>query len=239
MKDLLNKPDRFCSIDASTNSLAFAYFENNQLAKYGKIKYFGNDIYEKIVDISRKTKSFFDQFEKLDYIVIEQVIYLNSPKTAANLAMSHGALVSSAALSGVNHIASVSPMQWQNWAGNKRLTLEEKNSIRNQNLNKSESWYKSQERLYRKQRTIKFVNDRYGTKIDDDDVADAVAIGSWAVDNWGKVFQNMANNVGLHHSEAYLRKRLHLDKKSPDDIAKECGVSVQIIYRQMKKFGLK
>lgn len=49
----------------------------------------------------------------------------------------------------------------------------------------------------------------------------------------------MANNVGLHHSEAYLRKRLHLDKKSPDDIAKECGVSVQIIYRQMKKFGLK
>jgi transcriptional regulator of acetoin/glycerol metabolism len=49
----------------------------------------------------------------------------------------------------------------------------------------------------------------------------------------------MAKNVGLHHSEAYLRKRLHLDKKSPDDIAKECGVSVQIIYRQMKKFGLK
>ena len=49
----------------------------------------------------------------------------------------------------------------------------------------------------------------------------------------------MAKNLGLHHSEAYLRKRLHLDKKPPDDIAKECGVSVQIIYRQMKKFGLK
>ena len=49
----------------------------------------------------------------------------------------------------------------------------------------------------------------------------------------------MAKNSGLHHSEAYLKKRLYLDKKSPEDIAKECKVSVQIIYRQMKKFGLK
>lgn len=44
---------------------------------------------------------------------------------------------------------------------------------------------------------------------------------------------------GLHLSEAYMRKRYVMDKKSPDDIAKECGVSVQLIYRQLKKFGLK
>ena len=49
----------------------------------------------------------------------------------------------------------------------------------------------------------------------------------------------MAKNSGLHHSEAYLKKRLHLDKKTPEQIAAECGVSLQIIYRQMKKFGLK
>ena len=30
-----------------------------------------------------------------------------------------------------------------------------------------------------------------------------------------------------------------MDKKSPEDIAKECNVSVQIIYKQLKKFGLK
>jgi Zn-dependent peptidase ImmA (M78 family) len=44
---------------------------------------------------------------------------------------------------------------------------------------------------------------------------------------------------GLHLSEAYMRKRYINDKKSPEDIAKECGVSVQLIYRQLKKFGLK
>ena len=49
----------------------------------------------------------------------------------------------------------------------------------------------------------------------------------------------MAKNAGLHHSEAYLKKRLYIDKKTPEQIAKECGVSLQIIYRQMKRFGLK
>lgn len=187
MKNLI-KPSSFCSVDASTNSMAFAYFEHENLIKYGKIKYFGSDIYEKIVDTAQKTEGFFKQFNGLEYMVIEQVIYLNSPKTAANLAMSHGALVSAASLTGIKNIASVSPMQWQNWSGNKRLTAEEKQKIRQSQPNKSESWYKSQERLLRKQRTIKFVNDKYGLKINDDDVADSIAIGTWTLDNWGKVF---------------------------------------------------
>lgn len=49
----------------------------------------------------------------------------------------------------------------------------------------------------------------------------------------------MARTIGLHLSDAYLKKRYIVDKKSPEDIAKECGVSVQLIYRQLKKFGLR
>jgi len=49
----------------------------------------------------------------------------------------------------------------------------------------------------------------------------------------------MAKNSGLHLSEAFMKKRYVLDKKTPEDIAKECGVSVQLIYRQLKKFGLR
>jgi Holliday junction resolvasome RuvABC endonuclease subunit len=188
MKNLISRPNSFCTIDASTNSLAFAYFVNDELIKHGKIKYQGNEIYEKIVDAAHKTKSFFDQFDSLNHIVIEQPIYLNSPKTAANLAMSHGAIVAAAALTGIDHMASVVPMVWQNWSGNKRLTNEEKKEIRQRTLGKSESWYKSQERLIRKQRTIKFVNNMFDLHVDDDDVADAIAIGAWAIDNWKKVF---------------------------------------------------
>ncbi len=46
-------------------------------------------------------------------------------------------------------------------------------------------------------------------------------------------------SIGLHLSEAFLRKRYVMDKKTPEEIAKECEVSVQLIYRQLKKFGLK
>lgn len=43
----------------------------------------------------------------------------------------------------------------------------------------------------------------------------------------------------LYQSESWLRKRFHLDKKTPEQIAKECGVSVETIYVYLAKFGLR
>jgi hypothetical protein len=43
----------------------------------------------------------------------------------------------------------------------------------------------------------------------------------------------------LYTSETWLRKRYALDRKSPEDIAKECGVSVETIYVYLAKFGLR
>ena len=47
----------------------------------------------------------------------------------------------------------------------------------------------------------------------------------------------MANK--LYTSEMWLRKRYHMDKKSPEEIAKECGVSVETIYVYLSKFNLR
>jgi len=43
----------------------------------------------------------------------------------------------------------------------------------------------------------------------------------------------------LHANEKWLTKRFLVDKKSPEDIAKECGVSVETIYVYLSKFGLR
>jgi hypothetical protein len=43
----------------------------------------------------------------------------------------------------------------------------------------------------------------------------------------------------LYVSETWLRKRFIMDKKSPQDIAKECGTSVETIYVYLAKFGLR
>ena len=54
--------------------------------------------------------------------------------------------------------------------------------------------------------------------------------------------QRLTNNTmtgKLYTSEIWLRKRYLIDKKSPQDIAKECGASIETIYVYLAKFGLR
>jgi len=43
----------------------------------------------------------------------------------------------------------------------------------------------------------------------------------------------------LYSSEVWLKKRFLIDKKSPEEIAKECGASVETIYVYLAKFNLR
>ena len=180
------KPERICAIDASTNSLAYATFHGSHLKEVGKINFVGKDIYQKVIDAGRKSKGLFDNLINVDAIVIEHTVFMNSPKTAANLALVQGALLGAAGQSGINVVGKVSPITWQNFIGNKKISKDEKFFIRSQHAGKSESWYKSYERDLRKQRTINFININYDKAITDNDVADACGIGHWAIKNWSK-----------------------------------------------------
>lgn len=182
----IHNPGNLISIDSSTNSVAFAYFNNSDLIKYGKINFAGNNVYEKIVDSCKKL-SVYAKTLSVDSLVIESAIYANSQKTAIQLSLVQGSIIGAFGFSGVNKIVGVSPIQWQNWIGNKRLTQNEKDEIIKKNPNKSNSWYKSQERLFRKQRTINMVNNQFNLKVNDNDVADAIAIGWFSNANWSRI----------------------------------------------------
>jgi hypothetical protein len=179
-------PERICAIDASTNSLAFAVYENKNLKEFGKINFEGSDIYQKVGDAAVKTRAYFKDFMKADAIVIEHTVFMNSPKTAADLALVQGALLGAAAMCGIATVGRVSPITWQNYLGNKRLTKEEQLLLRSKNPGKSDSWYKTYERQFRKERTIKLIEINYDKTINDNDVADACGIGHWAINNWDK-----------------------------------------------------
>ena len=43
----------------------------------------------------------------------------------------------------------------------------------------------------------------------------------------------------LYKSEAWLRKRYLMDKKTPQEIAAESGASLETIYVYLAKFGLR
>jgi hypothetical protein len=111
----LPTPEKVCAIDASTNSLAYATFHNGHLKEYGKISFDGRDIYEKVIDAGRKSKGMFDNIVSADAIVIEHTVFMNSPKTAADLALVQGALLGSAGQSGIRTIGKVSPITWKNY----------------------------------------------------------------------------------------------------------------------------
>jgi Holliday junction resolvasome RuvABC endonuclease subunit len=181
-------PNTICAIDASTNSLAFAIFDTQQktLKSVGKINFTGKDIYEKVMDAGQKVKAFLDIYEGFEAIVIEHTVFMNSPKTAADLALVQGAILGAAGQSGTKVIGKVSPITWQNFIGNKKISKDEKLFIKSQNPGKSDSWLKTYERNLRKERTINFINIQYDRTITDNDVADACGIGHWAMKNWSK-----------------------------------------------------
>jgi hypothetical protein len=183
------EPKTICAIDASTTSLAFALFYNKKLTTVGKIKFEGNTNYKKVMDACAKTKAFFEYSGGFEAIVIEHTVFMNSPKTAADLALVQGALLGAAGLTGTKQIGTVAPITWQNYLGNKRLTKEEQIEIRAKNPGKSDSWYKSYERQVRKERTIKLIEINYDKSLDDNDVADACGIGHWAINNWNKAMR--------------------------------------------------
>jgi hypothetical protein len=185
----LSYPKSFCAVDASTNSMAFAYFLNGNLEQYGKIKFFGDKIYDKMGDTASKVRGFFLELPT-ENILIEKTIFANSPLVAANLALSQGALIGAAKLGGVKNVYGVTPMSWQSYIGTRLLTKEEKELIRKNTPGKSNSWYKNQEREKRKQKTISTINKKFNINVDDNDIADACGIGLFALENWEKVVRD-------------------------------------------------
>lgn len=179
--------ETFVSVDANSTSIAFAVWQNDRLTSYGKIGWEGKTTYEKLQQASVVVKAFFDYYHDIDTVVIEHTVFMNSPKTAADLALVQGAILGAMSNAGVKNIKSINPIAWQTFIKNGRLTTPEKQVIRNENPGKSDAWYKNKEREFRKLRTISFVNKRYGKSISDNDVADAVGIGHYAIFNWEKL----------------------------------------------------
>jgi hypothetical protein len=186
LSNFSNKPKNILAIDASTTSLAFAIFSDNKLVSCGKIKFEGNNAYQKLGDAAVKTLPFLKQFE-IDAIVIEHTVFINSPKTASDLALIQGALLGAAKLAGIRTAGSINPITWQSYIGNNKLTAKEKQDLMAEFPGKSKNWYQNKSREIRKQRTINFVNTYYDKNLADDDVADAVGIGHYAINNWGKI----------------------------------------------------
>lgn len=169
---------RVLGIDASTNSIAFCLMENDHPLKWGKINIVGNDIYEKIYDAKVKMAVMLDEL-KSDYIVVEGAILVRSPDAVIKLSYVYGVVIAELMSTGAK-VITISPTAWQAYIGNKNPTKDEKAAIRLKHPGYADSWYKTQIRNMRKQRTVDYFNKKYKLELDDFDVADSFGIAHYA-----------------------------------------------------------
>ena len=172
------KAHKVLGIDASTNSVAFCLMENDIPLKWGKIEFTGSDIFEKIHDAKNKMNAMLDEL-KADYIVVEGAILVRSPDAVIKLSYVYGVVIAELMSTGAK-VITISPSSWQAYIGNKNPTKDEKAGIRLKNPGYADSWYKTQLRNMRKQRTVDYFNKKYSLSLNDFDVADAFGIAHYS-----------------------------------------------------------
>jgi len=179
LADLIKtKANTVLGIDASTNSVAFCLMKNDKPIKWGKIEFVGADIFEKIYDAKNKMNAMLDQL-KSDYIVVEGAILVRSPDAVIKLSYVYGVVIAELMSTGAS-VITISPSSWQAYIGNKNPTKDEKAAIRARNPGYADSWYKTQLRNMRKQRTVDYFNNKYNLSLSDFDVADAFGIAHYS-----------------------------------------------------------
>ena len=164
-------------VDASTNSFAFCLYDKNGPIRWGEIKFKGSTVFERLAYGQRYITA-MKKYLDADIVVFESAIYVQNKKTVILLAYAFGAVISALINNGAK-IEEVSPLQWQNFIGNKPLTKAEKDAIKKSFPGKSTSWYQNKNREMRKQRTMDWAKKEFMVDVTSDNVSDAVGIAHY------------------------------------------------------------
>lgn len=174
--------DTVLGVDASTNSFAFCLMDKDGPVRWGEIKFKGSTVFERLAYAQRNITAMKDLLAA-DLVVFEGAIYVQNKKTVILLAYAFGAVISALINDGAE-IEEISPMEWQNYIGNKALTRTEKDDIRARTPDKSKSWYDNAFREFRKQRTNDWAKRHYGITVQSDNVSDAIGVAHYARDKF-------------------------------------------------------
>lgn len=170
------KAGRVCGIDASTNSLAFAIFENGVPIRAGEVKFKGSTVFERLLDAKQKVRILVDTgVLQADYIAIESAIMVRNVQVAIDLAYVYGAIIGE--LMRLNpEVHKVAPISWQSGIGNPNLKKAEKDAIQKEFPGKSKTWYQNKGREIRKARTLEIARQYFDIPSGSDNVGDAVGL---------------------------------------------------------------
>lgn len=170
------KAGRVIGIDCSTQSLAYAIFDNGKAVACGEVMFTGADVYERLNDARRKTQAMVDSGLLVgDYVGMEAAIGGKSAQVTIKLSYVYGAVLS-VLMQNKMKVETVAPITWQTYIGNPNLKKHEKDKLREDHPDRKPSWYQNEGRKMRKQRTLDFAKQYFTIASDSDNVGDAVGI---------------------------------------------------------------
>lgn len=174
------KASRVIGIDASTQSLAFAVFEDEKPVMCDEIFFEGQTVFERLKDAKKKTKALVDSgVLKADYVAIEAAIMVRNIETAIDLAYVYGGIIGEL-MENNPQVHKVYPITWQAAIGVPNLKKAEKEQIEKDNPGRKPSWYKNEGRKLRKSRILAIAKKQFSIPTDSDNIGDACGLALYA-----------------------------------------------------------
>lgn len=169
-------------IDASSTAIAFSIFDQQEdqtlLIKTCKINLNNFSMNDKLQIISSFVASLFKDL-KIDYIFVEQPIYIQNPATSRVLSQISGHILGEC-LKYCPNVSEVTIATWKSYIGYKNVSKAEKEKWTRE-LGEKES--KKMAASERKQRTIRIIHDKIAgiDHVVDNDICDSIGIGLYGL----------------------------------------------------------
>lgn len=180
-------------IDASSTVIAFAIFDQQKdqtkMLETFKINLANFPMNTKLKIISSAIPQILGKY-KVDYIFIEQPIYIQNPATSRVLSQVSGHLIGEC-LKVSDNVSEVTIANWKSFIGYKNVSKAEKDSWTKEFGEKESKKIAAKER---KERTIRIVHKKISgiDHINDNDICDAIGIALYGL--------NLVNKGGLDGS---------------------------------------
>lgn len=169
--------DLVLGVDASTKSYAWCLLKGDKIVSQGEEVFDGASMYQKMRAAQKAAEKLAEL--KPEFCALEQAVFVNNRAVTIKLSYFYGILMGAMAANEIP-FDDVPPMTWMNYIGNPRFSKAEQMAFKKDNPKRTKNWYKDQFRLQRKQRTMDWVMEEYGIEVDNDNIADAIGVATYA-----------------------------------------------------------
>lgn len=182
LKHKKTQPALIVGIDASSTAVAFSIFDQQEdkvfLVKTSKIKLNNFSMNNKLKIISSFINFLLKDY-KIDYIFVEQPIYIQNPATSRVLSQISGHIIGEC-LKHCDNVSEVTIANWKSYIGYKNVSKSEKEAWTRQYGEKESKKIAASER---KQRTIRIIHEKISgiDHVTDNDICDSIGVGLYGL----------------------------------------------------------